>query len=269
MAVVEISDVHFTYPKSQGAVLSGVTFSLQAGEEVALVGHGGAGKSTLARLIAGLLTPSRGAVQVHGGDGHRRAGLVFQNPENQLVGLTVEEDIAFGPGNLGLGSSEIAQRVDEALTVTGLIHMRERPLATLSGGEKQRVAIAGALAMHPACLILDEATAMLDQPSQDELNQALGRVKQELGVTILRITHALGEALHADRVLVLFDGTIAASGDPWDVLWDPEQMSQWRLAVPPLYHAARRFAAAGASTSRQVRTPKELASAIWPWILGK
>ncbi|NLN26890.1 MAG: ATP-binding cassette domain-containing protein [Firmicutes bacterium] len=269
MDVVEVTDLHFTYPKADAPVLRGVSFSLRAGEEVALVGHGGAGKSTLARLIAGLLTPTHGRVEVRGRGGPGRVGLVFQNPENQLVGLTVEEDIAFGPGNLGLPTEEIVRRVDHAVAVCGLAEMRERPLSTLSGGEKQRVAIAGALAMHPACLILDEATAMLDRPAQDELNVALQRSKDELGIAVLRITHSLGEALYADRVLVLAGGVIAAAGRPWEVLWDADALGRWRLAVPPLYRAARVFAEAGFPESRQVRTPKELAAAIWPWISKK
>lgn len=266
MKVVEVTDLYFTYPKASTPVLRGVSFSLRAGEEVALVGHGGAGKSTLARLISGLLIPTQGSIVVRDAAGAGRVGLVFQNPENQLVGLTVEEDIAFGPGNLGLPTHEIARRVDEAVAVCGLSGMRERPLSTLSGGEKQRVAIAGALAMHPTCLILDEATAMLDRPSQDDLNSALKRIKDELGIAILRITHALNEALYADRVLLLADGVIAAEGDPWDVLWDPEKLRELRLSVPPLYEAARLFVAADILESRQVRTPKELAATVWPCI---
>lgn len=264
---VELIDVHFTYHNGNAPVLRGVHFTLQPGEEVALVGHGGAGKSTLARLLAGLLVPTRGTVRVTQSSGQPgRAGLVFQNPENQLVGLTVEEDVAFGPGNLGLSQPEVAYRVDQALSVCGLTEMRERPLATLSGGEKQRVAIAGALAMHPTCLVLDEATAMLDQPSQDELNRALRRVKEELGIALLRITHALNEALQADRVAVLFDGAIVANGQPWEVLWDPVQLAAWRLSVPPLYRAAHRLVAADMPQCRQVRTVKELATAVWPSI---
>lgn len=269
MHVVEVTDLHFSYPQASAPVLRGVSFHLAAGEEVALVGRGGAGKSTLARLISGLLTPTQGHIEVRGQDDVGRVGIVFQNPENQLVGLTVEEDIAFGPGNLGLPTHEIVRRVDEAVAVCGLSDMRDRPLSTLSGGEKQRVAIAGALAMHPTCLILDEATAMLDQPSQDELNAALKRVKDDLGIAILRITHSLNEALYADRVLVLADGVIAAAGKPWDVLWDTEQLGHWHLAVPPLYQAARRFAEAGILESRQVRTAKELAATVWPWISKK
>lgn len=262
---VELVDVHFTYPRATAPVLRGVNLTLAAGEEVALVGHGGSGKSTLARIVAGLLRPQRGLVRVVTAAGEPgRVGLVFQNPENQLVGFTVEEDVAFGPGNLALAHAEVARRVDEALAVCGLTAMRRRPLATLSGGEKQRVAIAGALAMHPACLILDEATAMLDRPSRDELNAALRRIKEELGIAVLRITHSLNEALQADRVAVLFAGTIVASGEPWEVLWDPEQLSAWRLAVPPLYQAARRLAAAGLPECRRVRTAKELAAAVWP-----
>lgn len=269
MTVLEAKDLEFSYPNMHAPVLRGVSFSLQAGEEVALVGHGGAGKSTLARLLAGLLTPSRGSITVKGTDGTGRVGLVFQNPENQLIGLTVEEDIAFGPGNLGLSAQEIRRRVDEAIVVCGLEALRQRPLATLSGGEKQRVAIAGALSMHPTCLVLDEATAMLDQPSQDELNRALQRVKERLGIAVLRITHALNEALTADRVLILTEGRIVAEGAPWDVLWDPVTLQEWRLAVPPLYRAARHFVEANLTGCRQVRTPKELASTLWPWISRK
>lgn len=270
MAVVELIDVHYTYPQGDSSVLRGVSLSMEPGEEITLVGHGGAGKSTLARVMAGLLTPSQGLIRItapHGESG--RAGLVFQNPENQLVGLTVEEDVAFGPGNLGLGQKVIAERVAEALDVCGLTRMRERSLATLSGGEKQRVAIAGALAMHPTCLILDEATAMLDQPSQDELNRALQHVKERLGIAIVRITHSLDEALLADRVAVLFGGTIVATGQPWDVLWDPEQLATWGLAVPSLYRAARQFVDSGMPECRSVRTPKELAAAVWPYISKK
>lgn len=267
VAAVQIVDVAYTYPADDAAVLSGVSLRIEAGEEIALVGHGGAGKSTLARLLSGLLTPTAGRIYITQADGKPgRVGLVFQNPENQLVGLTVEEDVAFGPGNLHLTQPEISARVDEALAVCGLTHMRERSLSTLSGGEKQRVAIAGALAMHPTCLVLDEATAMLDQPSQDELNRALHRVKDRLGIAILRITLAREEALHADRVAVLYKGSIVACGDPWDVLWNPDRLDAWGLALPTLYRAAHQFESAKVPDCRRVRTPKELAAAVLPYI---
>lgn len=267
MAAVQLTDITYTYPGTTVPALSGVSFAIARGEEAALVGRGGAGKSTLGRVLAGLLEPDDGTVSITDTDGlPGRVGLVFQNPENQLIGLTVEEDVAFGPGNLGWPHGQIAQHVSDALAVCGLTAMRTRSVATLSGGEKQRVAIAGALAMQPTCLVLDEATAMLDRPSQQALNAALLNVKHQLGIAILRITHALDEALPADRVVVLHNGSIVANGHPWDVLWDADELAVWGLAPPALYKAARPLVDAGMHRCRQVRTAEELAHAVWPYI---
>lgn len=270
MVVVRLHDTSFRYPKQQTLVLRDVSLRIHSAEDIALVGHSGAGKSTLARVMARLLKPQHGTVSVRSPHGeHGRVGLVFQNPETQMVGLTVEEDIAFGAGNLGLDEKTLYSRVDEALHICNLTAMRHRPMNTLSGGEKQRVAIAAALAMQPACLILDEATAMLDQPARIALNEALANIRQQLGIALIKITHSLDEAIQADRIIVLSQGRVVADGKPWNVLWNPEQLAVWHLNAPQLYELARPFVAAGFIECQYVRTPKELANAVWAYISSK
>lgn len=260
MSAVVLDQVEFTYPGRAAPVLADLTLAVEPGESLAIVGAGGSGRSTLARLLGGLLAPTHGTITF--GGTHRQqvgAALVFQNPENQLVGMTVEEDIAFGPGNLQVPPAEIARRVDEALELCGLMKLRWRSVSTLSGGEKQRVALAGAVAMHPVCLVLDEATAMLDAPAKEALWISLSRIRAYYGMAVVHIPHALEEAVHAGRVAVLQGGRIVAEGPPWELLSDADRLGETGLEVPALYRIAaclpRRLLAG-------VRTPKELAAAI-------
>lgn len=270
MTIVELRNTSFQYPKQQFPALQHISLRIQSAENIALVGHSGAGKSTLARIMAGVLQPRHGTVTVHSSHGNPgRVGLVFQNPETQIIGLTVEEDVAFGAGNLSLDEKTLRLRVEEALHICNLLEMRNRPINTLSGGEKQRVAIAAALAMQPTCLILDEATAMLDQPARTALNEALANIQRQLGIALIQITPSLDEAVQADRIIVLYEGRIVADGAPWDVLWNPERLAAWRLNVPQLYKLARPFVEIGFEKCKYIRTPEELANTVWAYISNK
>jgi len=242
-------DVHFWYGEKEDpravAALRGVSFVLREGEFVVLLGRNGSGKSTLAKHCNGLLVPRKGRVCVDGLDTRdesvlweirRRVGLVFQNPDNQLIATTVEEDVAFGPENLGLPPSEIRKRVDEALARVGMSEYRKREPHTLSGGQKQRVAIAGVLAMHPKYLVLDEATAMLDPEGREELLQLLRELRKDVG--ILHITHNVEEALLADRVMVIDNGEIVAEGSPREVFLVGKDIEKWGLELPQIVEVA-------------------------------
>ncbi|MDP8923824.1 MAG: energy-coupling factor transporter ATPase [Chloroflexota bacterium] len=238
-----VDDVHFEYrARGQDPVpaLRGVSLTVRDGERVAVVGANGSGKSTLARLLNGLLLPTGGQVRVGGLDtrdpaGRREirqaVGMVFQNPDNQLVATIVEEDVAFGPENLGLPSDEIRARVDAALALLGLEELRHRPPHLLSGGQKQRVAIAGALAMRPHVLVLDEETALLDPVGRAEVRAAVARLHAE-GTAIVQVTHFMEEAVAADRVLVMAGGRVVLEGPPRVVFARQAELRALRLDVP-------------------------------------
>lgn len=248
--MISFENVYFWYGEKEDGdriapVLRGISCTLQEGELVVLLGRNGSGKSTLAKHCNGLLLPKRGSVFVDGMDTRdasvlweirRRVGLVFQNPDNQLVATTVEEDVAFGPENLGLPPTEIRRRVDEALEKVGMIEYKKREPHTLSGGQKQRVAIAGVLAMRPKYLVLDEATAMLDPEGRAELLQLLQELRKEVG--ILHITHNVEEALLADRVLIIDDGKIVAEGHPREVFLVGRAIERWGLELPQIIDVA-------------------------------
>jgi len=223
--------------------LRGINLTVHRGEFVALIGPNGSGKSTLARHLNGLLLPSSGAVWVDGlltSDPRnlwrirQKVGMVFQNPDNQLVATTVEEDVAFGPENLGIPPREIRRRVDEALATVGLLGYRLHPPHRLSGGQKQLVAIAGALAMRPECLVLDEPTSMLDPPGRRQVLSTLHRLNAEEGLTILLITQSMAEAATTQRIIVLDDGRIVLEGPPEEVFAQVERLRALRLDVPPV-----------------------------------
>ena len=214
--------VEFAYPNARSQALCGIDLHIGDGEWVALLGANGSGKSTLARIFNALQLPTQGACFVFGQDSRdeeawlsirQKVALVFQNPEDQIVASVVEEDVAFGPENLGLPSNEIRQRVDWALQMVGLQEKQKAPVYTLSGGQKQRLAIAGALALRPRCLVLDEATAMLDPQGRRSLLELLQRLHRE-GVTLIQITHRLEEILSVSRVIVMERGKIAWNGTP-------------------------------------------------------
>lgn len=251
--LISVQDLGYTYPDGTEPALSGLTFQVAQGEWVALVGSNGSGKSTLARLLNALLVSTQGACFVGGIDCsdenriwevRRRLSMVFQNPENQIVSTVVEDDVAFGPENLGLDSAEIRQRVDSALAATGLTAKAQRAVYTLSGGQKQRLAIAGALAMRSDCLVLDEPTAMLDPQGRAEVVTLLKQLHRR-GHTIVLVSHHMEEILDADRVLVMSKGTIVWEGTPSDLLTHPDLENTWGLDRPPLYKLRDELIASG------------------------
>ncbi len=245
MGFIKTENVSFSYDTGEGAeqnlVLSDITMQIEKGEFVALLGHNGSGKSTLAKHFNAMLLPSGGKVYVDGLDTldeslkyqiRRKAGLVLQNPDNQLVASIVEEDVAFGPENLGIPSGEIRRRVDEALKTVGMYEHRTHAPHKLSGGQKQRVAIAGILAMEPDCIVLDEPTAMLDPQGRSEVLDTIRRLNREKGITIVLITHYMDEAVLADRVVVMDDGKILKEGTPKEVFSEVELLKEHSLDVP-------------------------------------
>jgi len=250
--LIQFEDVSFAYPGG-GPVIQDFSAVVRRGEHIALIGPNGSGKSTLAGLAAGLLRPSTGRVMVGGMDTadqsvtgaiRRRVGLVLQNPDNQLVAARVEEDVAFGPENLNLPGAEVRRRVEYALEAVGLDRLRDRPPHLLSGGEKQRLAIAGLLALEPACLVLDEPTSMLDPHGRREVLRVLKNLAVK-GTTVLQVTHHMEEAAAAGRVLVLAEGRLAADASPQTVFSRPELLGPLGLALPPAAEVAGCLAGQG------------------------
>lgn len=238
-----MEDLSFRYSEQDEMVLKEINLSISKGEFVAVIGHNGSGKSTLAKLINALLIPTRGRIRVMGMDTRdpekvweirQKVGMVFQNPDNQLVATIVEEDVAFGPENQGVDPAEIRTRVDEALKEVGLYEYRTHGPHLLSGGQKQRVAIAGVLAMQPECIVLDEATAMLDPRGRQELMEVIRRLNEKEGKTILHITHYMEEAAEADRIIVMKDGEIALEGLPSEIFSRVKLLQELGLEVPKL-----------------------------------
>ncbi len=240
-------NLSFTYTDDDGdstEALKNVSFTVARGEYVAVLGHNGSGKSTLAKLINAILTPSSGSLTVGGHKIHsdmtedevfdvrRDVGMVFQNPDNQLVATIVEEDVAFGPENLGIPREEIRMRVDDALKTVGMYEYRDNQPHRLSGGQKQRVAIAGVIAMMPKCIVFDESTAMLDPSGRAEVMRTIRRLNDDFGITVLHITHYMDEAVMADRIIVVNDGEIYRDGTPKDVFFDVAALRRVGLDVP-------------------------------------
>jgi energy-coupling factor transporter ATPase len=242
---IQLRNVSFSYPAQQtGQVfaLRDINLDIQQGEYLAVLGHNGSGKSTLARLLNGLLLPTVGQVSVDGLDTtdelhirdiRQRVGMVFQSPDNQLIANTVEEDVAFGPENLGIPRPELLDRVNQALVLAGMGDFRRRPPHMLSAGQKQRVAIAGILAMRPSCLILDEATAMLDPAGRKEVLEIAHNL-HESGTTIIAITHNMEETLQAGRIAVLSQGQLALTGTPREIFSQAGRLRTWGLGLPPI-----------------------------------
>lgn len=271
--MITLEDVSFRYPGAETAAVSRVSLTIAKGERVSIVGSSGSGKSTLGRLLAGLLRPTSGRIVYsetlaqgsgasEGGEpSGRRVAIVFQNPETQLVGATVEEDVALGPENLGLPSHEIRRRVDWALDIMGIAHLARRPIENLSGGEKQRVAVAGALAMLPRCLVLDEASAMLHPQARRELEAAIARVLAD-GVAVVQITHDMDEAARADRLVLLEQGEIVAQGPPGAVLSDLALLSRTGLEPPEPLQLAVELRERGIELAGPLFDVSQLADAI-------
>ena len=240
-SMIELKDVTFAYPAEEGKqtknALDGVTLSIEKGSFVAVLGHNGSGKSTLAKTMNAILVPAGGKVLVEGMDTaeeanllaiRQRVGMVFQNPDNQIVANVVEEDVAFAPENLGVPPAEIRRRVDDALKLVGMYEYREHAPHLLSGGQKQRVAIAGVIAMAPRCIVLDEPTAMLDPIGRREVLSTIRDLNRKSGVTVVLITHHMDEAAQADRLVVMSKGRVIADGPPGEVF----QLSLIHISEP-------------------------------------
>ena len=242
--IIETKDLRFSYTEAEGAapiVLDGVSIAIEEGTFVAILGHNGSGKSTIAKHMNAILLPSGGSVYVDGIntadedkllDIRRTVGMVFQNPDNQIVANVVEEDVAFAPENLGVPPQEIRQRVDDALKAVNMYEFREHAPHLLSGGQKQRIAIAGVIAMQPRCIVLDEPTAMLDPIGRADVLRTIKTLNRERGVTVVLITHHMDEAAQADRLIVMTKGKVVADGTPKEVFSHVEELKAVGLTVP-------------------------------------
>ena len=241
MSILETKDLVFHYEEDGGLALDGVNLSIEEGSFTAILGHNGSGKSTLAKHFNAILLPSGGKVYVGGMDTaledklfdiRETAGMVFQNPDNQIVATVVEEDVAFACENMGLPPAEIRKRVDEALAAVGMSEFARHAPHLLSGGQKQRVAIAGVLAMRPRCIVMDEPTAMLDPSGRAEVMAAVSRLNKETGMTVVLITHHMDEAAQADRVIVMKGGKVALDGTPRQVFSQVDKLEGLSLTAP-------------------------------------
>lgn len=240
-SIIEIENLHYTYPGDELESLCGVSMKIEKGSFVAILGHNGSGKSTLAKHLNAILLPCEGKVLINGIDTtqedklidiRRTVGMVFQNPDNQIVANVVEDDVAFAPENLGVPSEEIRQRVDAALKQVDMYDFRLHAPHLLSGGQKQRVAIAGVIAMQPQVIVLDEPTAMLDPKGRREVIDTVTRLCREKGITVVLITHHMAECIDTDRVIVMSNGSVVADGTPQSVFSQVELMHSEGLAVP-------------------------------------
>ena len=272
MPQIELIGVSYSYRVGEGQTvraLRNVSFSAERGEFVALTGMNGSGKSTLAKLLNGLFVPSAGDVLIEGintrdeertFDVRRKAGMVFQYPDNQMVATVIEDDVAFGPENVGIPREEIVERVDWALTAVGMNEFRTRSASKLSGGQKQRVAIAGVLAMKPDIIIFDESTSMLDPEGRAEIMDVAKKLNDS-GITVISITHNMDEAAQADRVIVLRKGRVALDGTPAEVFASPE-VEACGLALPPATEIARVLTERGFTFDGTVTDEDELVEGI-------
>ena len=274
-SMIELKDVTFAYPAEEGKrsepALRGVSLGIEKGSFVVVLGHNGSGKSTFAKSLNAILLPCGGKVYVEGMDTQdeaclleirRRVGMVFQNPDNQIVANVVEEDVAFAPENLGVATEEIRRRVDDALAAVDMTAFMTHAPHLLSGGQKQRIAIAGVIAMEPECIVLDEATAMLDPIGRQEVLSAVHKLNREKGITVVLITHHMNEAEEADRVIVMDDGRIALDGLPKEVFTQVEPLRTMGLTVPDTVDLLDRLRKDGLDVPLDALTVDECAAAI-------
>ena len=274
--MLQTEHLTFAYPAEEGqsaptAALEDVTLSVEKGSFVVVLGHNGSGKSTLAKQMNAVLLPCGGTVYVDGMDTkqeallleiRRRVGMVFQNPDNQIVANVVEEDVAFAPENLGIPTEEIRRRVDDALAAVGMAEFTRHAPHLLSGGQKQRVAIAGVIAMAPECVVLDEATAMLDPSGRREVLSAIRALNRERGITVVLITHHMDEALNADRLIVMNDGRLAMDGTPAEVFTQVDALRAMGLAAPDTVELLYGLRQGGMDVPLDALTVEDCAAAI-------
>ena len=272
--IIQVKDVSFRYEgedESAAPVLDHVSLEIEAGSFVVILGHNGSGKSTLAKHLNGILVPDEGEVLVDGMDTkdddklldiRRTVGMVFQNPDNQMVASVVEDDVAFAPENLGVPPDEIRARVDEALKLVGMYEFRDRAPHLLSGGQKQRVAIAGVIAMQPRCIVLDEPTAMLDPGGRREVIETVTRLCRENGITVVLITHHMSEAVGADKVFVMSAGHVISEGTPEAVFSKVEALRKEGLTVPDTVALSWELRGAGLDVPLASLTPADCAAGI-------
>ncbi len=279
---IQVEHLAYTYPDQEDSretrVFEGLDLTVAQGSFLVILGHNGCGKSTLAKHFNAILLPSGGKVLVYGLDTaaeeylipiRRQVGMVFQNPDNQLVSNVVEEDVAFAPENLGVEPAEIRRRVDEALRLVGMYDYRLHAPHLLSGGQKQRVAIAGVIAMEPRCIVLDEPTAMLDPQGRREVLETIHRLNREKGVTVVLITHHMREAIGADRVVVMSEGAIIADGTPEQVFSQVELLESVQLTVPETTQLLYALNRAGARLPLDALTVEDCAQAIYRAYAGE
>lgn len=279
MKMVHIKDLiyrYFTRDDDNNIVetieaIAGVNMDVEQGQFIAILGHNGSGKSSLAKHINGLLQPAGGAVYVKGMNTadedeiwqiRQTAGIVLQNPDNQIIGNIVEEDVAFGPENIGVPTEDIWRRVAQSLEAVGMEAFRLSSPGRLSGGQKQRVAIAGILAMEPECIILDEPTAMLDPKGREDVIRTIHQLNREKGITIILITHKMDEVVEADKLFVMDHGKVVMSGTPKEVFSDVEQIKKYRLEVPHATELAYELRKEGIPLPESIMTKEELVEAL-------
>ena len=279
MGIIEAAKLAFEYKKydENGEVeetiraVDGVNLDVKKGDFVAILGHNGSGKSTLAKQINAILTPTDGTLYVDGMDVRdekniwevrKTAGMVFQNPDNQIIGTVVEEDVGFGPENMGIPTEEIWERVEESLKSVGMWEYRKNSPNKLSGGQKQRVAIAGVVAMHPKCIVLDEPTAMLDPNGRKEVIRGVRALNQVEKVTAVLITHYMEEVIYADKVIVMDDGKIVMQGTPFEIFAQVDTLKKYRLDVPQVTLLAHELRKAGVDLPECVLSTEELVKAL-------
>ena len=260
-------------PSGTIRAIDDVSLDVKPGQFIAILGHNGSGKSTLAKHLNALLFPTEGAVWINGLDTRdqqylweirQTAGMVFQNPDNQIIGQVVEEDVGFGPENMGVPTEEIWERVEESLNAVGMYEYRKKSPNRLSGGQKQRVSIAGVIAMHPRCIVMDEPTAMLDPSGRADVIRAAVTLNKGEGITIILITHYMEEAIQADRIFVMDRGRIAMQGSPREIFSRVEEMQELHLDVPQVTLLAHTLRTRGADIPEGILTAEELARAICP-----
>ena len=270
--MIAAKDVRFRYTSENPYAVDGASMTIRKGEFVAVLGANGCGKSTLAKHFNAILLPESGTVTVEGMDTRdeshlydirQTVGMVFQNPDNQIVATVVEEDVAFALENLGVPPAEIRARIDEAMQMSGIYKHREKAPHKLSGGQKQRVAIAGVIAMRPDCLVLDEATAMLDPRGREKVMETIHHLNKDFGITVVSITHYMEEAAQADRVLVMSEGHVVMEGTPKEVFSQTEKVRSLRLDVPQAAELRDELVKAGLNLPEGIITEDECAAALY------